>query len=326
MTGWLLIISLLVLGGLLATLGDLLGSRIGKARLSIFKLRPKKTAIFITVLTGSLISAISLGLMLLVSRQLRVGLFELNDIQTRLSESRKALLPLQKERILLEQRIINGEEELKQLESNLIALRRGDVVISSGQSLATMIINSQDSNQIKEEIQNLLQRANLYSYLKIRPGDNPDKRILLIKRNHIEKLEEFLSKEGSWVVNIKSAGNVLLGENYIYAYPEVILNRKIVNLDEVISSIDLNINNIKSNDINDNMQILISSTLAEVKRRGSISSELQINANDINNIAKNILNKKISEVKINAVSLRESYTADPVSIRLQIEEINSRTK
>tara|TARA_Y100001968_G_C19367857_1_gene723516 strand:+ start:500 stop:1480 length:981 start_codon:yes stop_codon:yes gene_type:complete len=325
-TGWLLIISLLVLGGLLATLGDLLGSRIGKARLSIFKLRPKKTAIFITVLTGSLISAISLGLMLLVSRQLRVGLFELNDIQTRLSESRKALLPLQKERILLEQRIINGEEELKQLESNLIALRRGDVVISSGQSLATMIINSQDSNQIKEEIQNLLQRANLYSYLKIRPGDNPDKRILLIKRNHIEKLEEFLSKEGSWVVNIKSAGNVLLGENYIYAYPEVILNRKIVNLDEVISSIDLNINNIKSNDINDNMQILISSTLAEVKRRGSISSELQINANDINNIAKNILNKKISEVKINAVSLRESYTADPVSIRLQIEEINSRTK
>ena len=324
MTGWLLIISLLILGGLLATLGDLLGSRIGKARLSIFKLRPKKTAIFITVLTGSLISAISLGLMLLVSRQLRVGLFELNDLQTRLRESRQALLPLQKERIILEERIINGEGELKQLENNLIALRRGDVVISSGESLASVTLNTQDREKIKEKIENLLQIANFYSYLKIRPGEKPDKRILLIKRNHIEKLEEVLSEKGQWVVNIRSAGNVLRGESYIYAFPEVVLNRKIVDRDEVISSININLNQLDLNGINNNIKTLISSTSAEVKRRGSISSELQVNANDINTIASNLLNKNTSKVKVNSVSLRKSYTADPISVRLKIVDINSR--
>ena len=91
MSGWLLILSLLILGGVLSTLGDRLGSRVGKARLSLFNMRPRRTAVVITVLTGSLISALSLGLMLLVSRQLRVGLFELDALQQKLSESRRQL-------------------------------------------------------------------------------------------------------------------------------------------------------------------------------------------------------------------------------------------
>ena len=91
MTGWVLLLSLLILGGVLSTLGDRLGSRVGKARLSLFGLRPRQTAVVITVLTGSLISALSLGLMLLVSRQLRVGLFELNDLEARLRSSRSDL-------------------------------------------------------------------------------------------------------------------------------------------------------------------------------------------------------------------------------------------
>ena len=54
-------------------------------------MRPRRTAVVITVLTGSLISALSLGLMLLVSRQLRVGLFELDALQQKLNESRQQL-------------------------------------------------------------------------------------------------------------------------------------------------------------------------------------------------------------------------------------------
>ena len=94
----LLILALLVLGGILSFLGDRLGSRVGKARLSLFNLRPRRTAVVITVLTGSLISALSLGLLLLVSRQLRVGLFELDALQERLRESRKNLDAAEAER------------------------------------------------------------------------------------------------------------------------------------------------------------------------------------------------------------------------------------
>jgi len=98
MSGWLLILALLILGGVLATLGDRLGSRVGKARLSLFNMRPRRTAVVITVLTGSLISALSLGLLLLVSRQLRVGLFELDSLQERLRDSRRSLAAAETER------------------------------------------------------------------------------------------------------------------------------------------------------------------------------------------------------------------------------------
>ena len=45
---WILIVFLILLGGLIAPFGDLLGTKIGKARFSILKLRPKKTATIFT--------------------------------------------------------------------------------------------------------------------------------------------------------------------------------------------------------------------------------------------------------------------------------------
>ena len=96
MTGWILILSLLILGGILSTLGDRLGTRVGKARLSIFKLRPKSTAVLITVFTGSIISAISFAIMVAFNSQLRVGLFELEDIQAKITEREKELKKLEK--------------------------------------------------------------------------------------------------------------------------------------------------------------------------------------------------------------------------------------
>ena len=56
-SGYILIVAILLLGGVIATLGDRIGTKVGKARLSLFNLRPRKTATLVTVITGSLISA-----------------------------------------------------------------------------------------------------------------------------------------------------------------------------------------------------------------------------------------------------------------------------
>ncbi|AII47771.1 polynucleotidyl transferase [Synechococcus sp. KORDI-52] len=123
MSGWALILVLLVLGGVLSTLGDRLGSRVGKARLSLFKMRPRRTAVLITVLTGSLISALSLGLLLLVSRQLRVGLFELDALQARLQDSRRQLDAAERERDKTRTDTKRIAAELKQAQQRADTLR-----------------------------------------------------------------------------------------------------------------------------------------------------------------------------------------------------------
>ena len=318
MAGWLLIIVLLLLGGTLSTLGDLLGSRIGKARLSVFKLRPRRTAVLITILTGSLISAISLSLMLLVSRELRVGLFELDDIQAKLKESKQALVPLKKQRETLELKIKNAEKDLVKLGKDLFAFRQGEVVIASGQSLGIFPVKVDKKSNAKEEIESILAKANFNAFIRVQPGNTPISRIVLVRRDHIERLEEQISDKREWVINIRSASNVLLGEGFLYAFPVALPDKNIVRKGEVIAS--LNIRNIRltRDFLRKQIKILLASTLAEVKTRGSFATEIKVDSNSIQKLFDQLEFKKESILKLDAISTSTSDTADKVSVRLRV--------
>ena len=387
MTGWLLLLSLLILGGVLSTLGDRLGSRVGKARLSLFGLRPRQTAVVITVLTGSLISALSLGLMLLVSRQLRVGLFELNDLEARLRSSRSdlkgsrkaqrkarqqlaeartdeikarkiladaqararelrsTLQPLQEQTRRLEaerqrlsqdvrnrdaeiqrtddelravrQRISSGEAELQQLEKNLIALRRGDVAISSGQPLATVTLKLDRPDQARQVIDQVLREANLQAFQKVLPEQAPDRQIILVPRQDIERLEQAIRKPGTWVVLLRSAANVLRGESVVYAFPDIRPNVTITIEGEVLAKTTLASQDTNPEAVRNRINLLLASTLSEVRRRGSLSQGLQFDANAVNRLARELTKRSGGRVDLEAVAVRRSETADPIAIELR---------
>ena len=388
MTGWLLLLSLLVLGGVLSTLGDRLGSRVGKARLSLFGLRPRQTAVVITVLTGSLISALSLGLMLLVSRQLRVGLFELNDLEARLRSSRSdlkgsrsaqrkarqqlkearadeikarkilanaqaragelrsTLQPLQEQTRRLEaerqrlsqdvrnrdaeiqrtdddelravrERISSGEAELEQLEENLLALRRGDVAISSGQPLATVTLKLDRPDQARQVIDEVLREANLQAFQKVLPGQTPDRQIILVSRQDIERLEQAIRKPGTWVVLLRSAANVLRGERVVFAFPDVRPNVTITMEGEVLAKTTLASKETNPEAIRNRINLLLASTLSEVRRRGSLSQGLQFDANAVNTLARELTGRSGGLVELEAVAVQRSETADAIAIELR---------
>ena len=300
MTAWLKILLVLILGGILSTLGDRLGTRVGKARLSIFKLRPKSTAVLITVFTGSIISAISFATMVVFDRDLRVGLFQLEDIR---------------------EKIIESEKELKKLEKNLYAFRSGNVVISSGQTLVTKTIKLNKTNDIKKIIESILQQANFYAFNLVKTNQSEYRRILLVRKDDIEKLENKIADNRSWVIRIKSAGNILRGENYVYAFPEVTLNKMITKKGEVIAIENVSLSKADSESISKKINLLMASTLAEVRRRGSLSSELKINANQINNLGKYLVSIKKGEFQIIARALEDSQSADKVSVSLELKSL-----
>ena len=323
MSGWLLIIFLLLLGGLISTLGDLLGSKIGKARFSILKLRPKKTAVLITILTGSLISASSLSLMILVNRQLRVGLFRLGDLQKKLQDSKQVLIPLKEEREKLEIKIKGKEKELLQLEKNLIALRSGKVVIRSGQSLFIAEINSNNVENIRAQIERIIINANRYTLKIVKPKNRELDNLLLLRKDHIEELQKIISKGGNWVINIKSARNVLKGENFVYAFPVITKNRIIVNKGEVISKINFQKEDLNKNGFGDKVNLLLSSSLAEMKRRGSLSNEIKLRSDSIKEVRDFLKKNNKPSFELEAVSLRNSKVSQLVIVELNINYLNS---
>jgi len=63
MYGITLILVLAVVGGVIAFIGDRLGTRIGKKKLSIFGLRPRHTAVIVTIFTGICITTGTVGIM-----------------------------------------------------------------------------------------------------------------------------------------------------------------------------------------------------------------------------------------------------------------------
>jgi uncharacterized protein (DUF3084 family) len=387
-TGWLLILALLALGGVLSTLGDRLGSLVGKARLSLLGMRPRRTAVLITVLTGSLISAISLGLMLLVSERLRTGLFELDRLEQRLQTSRsqlsrsnsqlassrlevaraeqgkreaqtrfeqaqarasklrQELAPLlaQRNRLELERsrlsqevkgrdaeirrteaelaqvrrRISAGAQELKDLESNLIALRRGDVVLSSGQTLASAKVTLERPEQAKEVITALLQQANLNAFRRVLPGQPPDRQILLVPKNDISKLEGLLAKPGSWVVSILSAANVLRGERQVLAFPDLRPNRPVVKAGEVLASTTIEGDLTALEPVSRRLNLLLAAAYARAQRQGTLVEGLQFDAASFKKLARELSERQPGQVaQLEALAINSASTADPIAVELR---------
>jgi uncharacterized protein (DUF3084 family) len=83
-SGYILVAVVLFLGGIIAVSGDRIGSKVGKARLTLFKLRPRQTATLITVVAGTLLSASVLTVLFASSEQLRTGIFDLQKLQGKL--------------------------------------------------------------------------------------------------------------------------------------------------------------------------------------------------------------------------------------------------
>ncbi|HBE79296.1 MAG TPA: hypothetical protein DDW65_16215 [Firmicutes bacterium] len=81
MFGLVIIASMIIFGGLIALLGDRVGMKVGKKRLSLFGLRPKYTSMIITVLTGFFIAGLTLFILTGLSEYARTAIFRLQTIQ-----------------------------------------------------------------------------------------------------------------------------------------------------------------------------------------------------------------------------------------------------
>ena len=314
---WILIVFLILLGGLISPFGDLLGTKIGKSRFSIFKLRPKKTATFVTIITGAFISAISIGLLLLVSEEFRQRLFvDIPFLQKTLVESKKALVPLQEERKRLEDKINNKEKELNKLKSDIKEFRRGNVVIKRGQ---TLFISKVSSNpNIKSDLAKIYNSADIYVQKIVIPSKKGMKNILLWKPSDISEIERVTTKGGDWIILIRAETNVLKGDNFVIVYPELLQNKTIVRKGEVITSEFLGNDGLDYKNINSKIKTLLRKTRDQIKLKGSIVNEITTRGDFIKKIRDTLNSNQNIKYRLEVVSLKSSKTADPIIVELNI--------
>ena len=176
MYGITLILVLAVVGGVIAFIGDRLGTRIGKKKLSIFGLRPRHTAVIVTIFTGICITTVTFGIMAAVSENVRTALFGMDRLNALIADTRAALdfTSGELERAKNEQEQASGElkkseEEIARLEAEQGGLRAESDRLSAGNRALMMekegliSLNSRLSGEnetLQADIQTLGVRAN----------------------------------------------------------------------------------------------------------------------------------------------------------------------
>ena len=317
---WILIILLIFLGGLIAPFGDLLGTKIGKSRFSILKLRPKKTATIITVITGGFISSISIGLLSLFSEDIRQRLsVDIPVLQNTLEESKKALIPLQEEREKLEDKILQKEKELNQLKNNINEFRRGNVVIKRGQTLFIAEINSNPNRKL--DLAKIYDSADKYVQKIVIPSKTKIANILLWKPSDISAIESVTGKGGNWILVIKSATNVLKGENYVFVAPMLLENKLIFRKGEIITNVFWEKSDLNYKSINSKINTLISQTKNKAKLKGSIVNEITTRGDFMKQLRDSLKSNQNTKFQLEVVSLRDSKIAEPIVVELNIKEL-----
>lgn len=150
-SGYILIAAILLLGGLIAALGDRLGSKVGKARLRLFNLRPRETAVVVTVLTGTLIASSTLAILFTFSKSLRQGVFELDDILEKRREVKEELSKVTDQK----QEVENQLAEAKSLQVEATE-RLAEIDESYQENLAKLKNASSQANSLRQDVKSLL--------------------------------------------------------------------------------------------------------------------------------------------------------------------------
>jgi uncharacterized protein (DUF3084 family) len=146
--GAFLIAALIVASGIIAYVGDVIGRRMGRRRLTLFGLRPRYTAITISVFAGMLIAAFTLISAMLVSQNVR-------DAFLRMEVIRKENAELERTAQGWERRAQTSRRRAALAQQNLDQVRRQLVIITTAlqQQTARLEREKRDLTMARQRLQ-----------------------------------------------------------------------------------------------------------------------------------------------------------------------------
>ena len=368
-------------------MGDRLGTRIGKARLSFLRMRPRRTAVVFTAITGSLISALSFAVLITINDRWRRGLFELgrieeslwttrenlDSIQDALATSREALVDAERSRNQAEaevqglaertdrlqaqtrelqhtinmldgqrQQLLNEQDRLAKavdrrdqelgalqekintqvnaldtLRRSITALRRGDVAIASNEPLAMAQVALPRPSEAQVAINSLLNQANRAAYERLLPGQQPTRQLIYIPTSEVERIARDLQTGHAWIVTIRSANNVLLGENSLLAFADVRPSRQVLEAGQILASTVVEEDERSPEAVNQRLSLLLATARNQASRLGALNTQVVLDDEALTTLVRTLVSRTDPQATLEAFSLQDGDTGDPLHLGIR---------
>ena len=116
---WKLIVLTLFAGGILSIIGDRIGMKFAKRRVTLWGLRPKYTSSILTAATGTMISLFVIVILAIVSESVRTSLFSMQFIQRQIVDLTKQLQESRNEQQVSSLLIVEAQKQLDRKQKEL---------------------------------------------------------------------------------------------------------------------------------------------------------------------------------------------------------------
>lgn len=318
---------LVVISGVIAYLGDALGTMVGKKRLTVFGLRPRITALVVAISTGILITMLTLGVATFLSEDVRTALFSMDRIRRDIDQLQAEIRGLVDSRDRLEQEKKELFEDVERLTSQVRIKETESVVFRKDESLAVCIIKAgiRPEEVMKELTTLIIKLADKVRRKGVMVKDEinfftENKEQLSIMAAHIASSSQDL------VVAAIAAENINTGEELGNVRFLALPNNLIFTRNQEIASIEIDGKSSRSliaRNLKSFMDLLnhevvnhgmIPNLLTD--RFGDLSSESMISFYDLVNEIRE-LNRKITLI---ATVSEDTYAIGPLDVTFKFEE------
>lgn len=204
------ILVLLIMGSVIAFLGDRIGTRIGKKRLSILGMRPKKTAVLMTIITGMVITLSTLYITSMLNPNVKAALFDdIEFIKKSNQELENRYQDLQSKKSGLESKVLDLMDDMDVLETekNRLSRRQQETAAAIEQlktektdlndQLSKRLVESQNlQNQLELQVtQTANLKKNIDSLESERERLQKQQQEMLAEQADYQKMMERLTKD-----------------------------------------------------------------------------------------------------------------------------------
>lgn len=305
---FLIFLLVALLAGGIAMLGNQLGRKIGRKKMTVFGLRPRHTSIFITSLTGSLIAVLTLALAMILSQDVREAVL---GVQSRLAKLQKRETQL-----------------LKRVQELADEIRRGTIIWKYEERITLNTIPAHaDERAVKNIIGASLLQANYLSITKnnklsIEQGEEPlSLDTVLVKysaedsRRWVKDYTNLDKPVGLWIV---STENCLLRDPVpvtVASFPVDLLYPKgaIVYQKEILTS-----------EVLLDWHIFLEELKTAALRRGMIEINDSLGAEISGETLKQIshtVDTHDGKILVKAVANRDLYKSSKLDVSIEVEPV-----
>lgn len=219
MSGISIMFLVLIFSGIIAYIGDRIGMKAGKKRISLFGLRPRYSSMIITVLTGILIALLTISILLFTYTNLRQALFNINDVLNRLQNLNQKLEKRDQE---LEEMKVEIENKATELES--LTKQRNQLTAELEETEQEYLETKKDLDAAHKEIKKLEQnREELEKNIALleEERDNLEQQVNELNQK-ISTLTEDYEEVKDLATQYKSGMVYYMGKNIVYQKGDIV--------------------------------------------------------------------------------------------------------